>query len=84
VELADAIARAALAAPAPPPTLAAPAPPPTLAAAGGKAAVGPATVLLSPAAASFDMFADYAARGAAFRAAVEAIARRRALGGSRR
>ena len=84
VELADAIAREALAAPAPPPTLAAPAPPPTLAAAGGKAAVGPATVLLSPAAASFDMFADYAARGAAFRAAVEAIARRRALGGSRR
>ena len=75
VELADAIAREALAAPAAPPALAA---------AGGKAAVGPAPVLLSPAAASCDMFADYAARGAAFRVAVEAIARRRALGGSRR
>ncbi|MGH2407336.1 MAG: UDP-N-acetylmuramoyl-L-alanine--D-glutamate ligase [Candidatus Limnocylindrales bacterium] len=32
-----------------------------------------ATVLLSPAAASFDMFADYAARGRAYRAAVEAL-----------
>ena len=31
---------------------------------------GPATVLLSPAAASFDMFVDYAARGRAFRGAV--------------
>ncbi|CAN5713408.1 UDP-N-acetylmuramoyl-L-alanine--D-glutamate ligase [soil metagenome] len=33
-----------------------------------------ATVLLSPAAASFDMFADYAARGRAFRAAVGGLA----------
>ncbi|MBA3236105.1 MAG: UDP-N-acetylmuramoyl-L-alanine--D-glutamate ligase [Chloroflexi bacterium] len=32
-----------------------------------------ATVLLSPAAASFDMFVDYAARGRAFRAAVAAL-----------
>ena len=31
-------------------------------------ATGPATVLLSPAAASFDMFVDYAARGRAFKA----------------
>jgi UDP-N-acetylmuramoylalanine--D-glutamate ligase len=31
---------------------------------------GPAVVLLSPAAASFDMFRDYEARGAAFKAAV--------------
>jgi UDP-N-acetylmuramoylalanine--D-glutamate ligase len=29
--------------------------------------------LLSPAAASFDMFTDYAARGAAFRAAVATL-----------
>jgi UDP-N-acetylmuramoylalanine--D-glutamate ligase len=34
----------------------------------------PATVLLSPAAASFDMFEDYAARGRAFKAAVAALA----------
>jgi UDP-N-acetylmuramoylalanine--D-glutamate ligase len=71
VDLADAIAREALAARAARPAQAG---------AGGQAAPGPATVLLSPAAASFDMFADYAARGAAFRAAVEAIARRRAAG----
>lgn len=38
---------------------------------------GPATVLLSPAAASFDMFADYAARGVAFKRAVGALAARR-------
>lgn len=36
------------------------------------------TVLLSPAAASFDMFVDYAARGQAFRQAVRAIGARRA------
>jgi UDP-N-acetylmuramoylalanine--D-glutamate ligase len=35
---------------------------------------GPATVLLSPAAASFDMFVDYAARGRAFRSAVARLA----------
>jgi len=35
---------------------------------------GPATVLLSPAAASFDMFVDYVARGRAFKAAVAALA----------
>ena len=39
-------------------------------------ATGPATVLLSPAAASFDMFVDYAARGRAFIAAVAALAAR--------
>ena len=37
-------------------------------------AMGGGTVLLSPAAASFDMFADYAARGAAFKEAVARIA----------
>jgi UDP-N-acetylmuramoylalanine--D-glutamate ligase len=40
-------------------------------------APGPATVLLSPAAASFDMFVDYAARGRAFKEAVVALADRR-------
>ena len=39
---------------------------------------GPATVLLSPAAASFDMFVDYAARGRAFKASVAALAATRA------
>jgi UDP-N-acetylmuramoylalanine--D-glutamate ligase len=38
------------------------------------AAAGPATVLMSPAAASFDMFVDYAARGRAFKSAVAALA----------
>jgi UDP-N-acetylmuramoylalanine--D-glutamate ligase len=38
------------------------------------------TVLLSPAAASFDMFEDYAARGRAFKAAVAALATARARG----
>jgi UDP-N-acetylmuramoylalanine--D-glutamate ligase len=37
-------------------------------------AANPATVLLSPAAASFDMYPDYAARGRAFKAAVAAVA----------
>jgi len=41
----------------------------------------PATVLLSPAAASFDMFVDYAARGRAFKSAVAALARRRDAAG---
>jgi UDP-N-acetylmuramoylalanine--D-glutamate ligase len=44
---------------------------------------GPATVLLSPAAASFDMFVDYAARGRAFKAAVASLAAARARGGDR-
>ena len=45
---------------------------------GGSGAGATPTVLLSPAAASFDMFVDYAARGRAFKAAVAAIAARRA------
>ncbi len=40
--------------------------------------LGGGTVLLSPAATSFDMFADYAARGAAFKVAVRDLAARRA------
>lgn len=40
--------------------------------------LGGGTVLLSPAATSFDMFADYAARGAAFKSAVRDLAARRA------
>ena len=43
----------------------------------------PATVLMSPAAASFDMFVDYAARGRAFKAAVERIGSERKGGGDR-
>ena len=39
-----------------------------------RATGGTATVLLSPAAASFDMFADYDARGRAFKAAVARLA----------
>ncbi|HEX7949225.1 MAG TPA: UDP-N-acetylmuramoyl-L-alanine--D-glutamate ligase [Candidatus Limnocylindrales bacterium] len=41
-------------------------------------------VLLSPAAASFDMFADYEARGRAFKAAVRALATRASGGGGAR
>jgi UDP-N-acetylmuramoylalanine--D-glutamate ligase len=40
-------------------------------------------VLLSPAAASFDMFVDYAARGRAFKSAVAALAAARARGSDR-
>jgi len=52
-----------------------------LAASPADAPVNPATVLLSPAAASFDMFDDYAARGQAFKAAVAAIRDDRSKGG---
>jgi UDP-N-acetylmuramoylalanine--D-glutamate ligase len=67
VRIADAIAREAL----------------IDARADGAPATDPATVLLSPAAASFDMFVDYAARGAAFKAAVAELAAERAAGGDR-
>jgi UDP-N-acetylmuramoylalanine--D-glutamate ligase len=43
----------------------------------------PATVLLSPAAASFDMFVDYAARGRAFKEAVGRLAAERRTRGAR-
>jgi UDP-N-acetylmuramoylalanine--D-glutamate ligase len=43
-----------------------------------ESSAGPATVLLSPAAASFDMFVDYAARGSALKAAVARLAATRA------
>ena len=43
----------------------------------------PATVLLSPAAASFDMFVDYAARGRAFRESVGRLAGERRTRGTR-
>jgi UDP-N-acetylmuramoylalanine--D-glutamate ligase len=49
----------------------------------GRYGDGPATVLLSPAAASFDMFIDYAARGRAFKATVTALAADRTREGSR-
>lgn len=46
-------------------------------------ATEPATVLLSPAAASFDMFVDYAARGRAFKEAVARLAAERTHGRKR-
>ncbi len=66
VARADALARDALARDA------------ALAHAPGQPPTGPATVLLSPAAASFDMFPDYAARGRAFKDAVAGLAATRA------
>jgi UDP-N-acetylmuramoylalanine--D-glutamate ligase len=48
-----------------------------LQATGGATEPPVATVLLSPAAASFDMFPDYAARGRAFKAAVAGLVERR-------
>lgn len=52
-----------------------------LAATGPAPGGEPATVLLSPAAASFDMFPDYAARGRAFKGAVATVIRARRSGG---
>jgi UDP-N-acetylmuramoylalanine--D-glutamate ligase len=52
-----------------------------LAAMPAAGATATATVLLSPAAASFDMFVDYAARGRAFKSAVAELARERARKG---
>jgi UDP-N-acetylmuramoylalanine--D-glutamate ligase len=46
-------------------------------------ATGTATVLLSPAAASFDMFVDYVARGRAFKESVAALAAERTGGSAR-
>ena len=69
VERADALARDLLAGSGP------------AALSGARAGAAVATVLLSPAAASFDMFADYAARGRAFEAAVAALGNRRAGSG---
>jgi UDP-N-acetylmuramoylalanine--D-glutamate ligase len=51
--------------------------------AGGARSTETATVLLSPAAASFDMFTDYAARGAAFKAAVARLAAEHDAGADR-
>jgi UDP-N-acetylmuramoylalanine--D-glutamate ligase len=48
----------------------------------GAGAAPPATVLLSPAAASFDMFIDYAARGRAFKEAVGRLAELRRTRGA--
>jgi UDP-N-acetylmuramoylalanine--D-glutamate ligase len=53
-----------------------------LAASGASPEGRVATVLMSPAAASFDMFVDYAARGRAFRAAVAVLAEKRRTTGS--
>jgi UDP-N-acetylmuramoylalanine--D-glutamate ligase len=54
-----------------------------LAGGGLGAGTATATVLLSPAAASFDMFVDYAARGGAFKTAVATLIADRARGRDR-